>query len=453
MNIWEAFLLAAAFTLVCAGYVGKKVIKIDLSGLLPKNWKRAKRRRLLAERRTPLQGAGLRDDIKKSFENVLLPLGRADKGLLPARMDKTFRRNTERQLELLKQRKLCREIRLADVVPMPKNDFKRWNDDGREWRESILQCCALERFASSGGEKLIQETYHKKAYARILQSRHVRNADRVGKKENYYADRIKVICPSCGAEVELNSQQTVCPYCGGVMQSDFYDWQTEAFEVYEEIGEDLQRALYLLASSMILFICVFLCLWLIPDIQVSLAVGFGVAIVVLASILIMISRKTAKQEKLPEEIVRYSENYLRSCIIGLLVDECTQAFINNEEAILAGEFSGALIEHVSEHVKSAYASCSKMAYKKIYCAKEVLDIELAGYRIFSHLIDSLTEAVMRPNHAYSKLLLKRVPEQYNVAAPTTYGKLQCVLDYVSGMTDVYALDLYQKITGMGLPAV
>lgn len=314
MNIWEAFLLAAAFTLVCAGYVGKKVIKIDLSGLLPKNWKRAKRRRLLAERRTPLQGAGLRDDIKKSFENVLLPLGRADKGLLPARMDKTFRRNTERQLELLKQRKLCREIRLADVVPVPKNDFKRWNDDGREWRESILQCCALERFASSGGEKLIQETYHKKAYARILQSRHVRNADRVGKKENYYADRIKVICPSCGAEVELNSQQTVCPYCGGVMQSDFYDWQTEAFEVYEEIGEDLQRALYLLASSMILFICVFLCLWLIPDIQVSLAVGFGVAIVVLASILIMISRKTAKQEKLPEEIVRYSENYLRSCI-------------------------------------------------------------------------------------------------------------------------------------------
>ena len=133
MNIWEAFLLAAAFTLVCAGYVGKKVIKIDLSGLLPKNWKRAKRRRLLAERRTPLQGAGLRDDIKKSFENVLLPLGRADKGLLPARMDKTFRRNTERQLELLKQRKLCREIRLADVVPVPKNDFKRWNDDGREW--------------------------------------------------------------------------------------------------------------------------------------------------------------------------------------------------------------------------------------------------------------------------------------------------------------------------------
>ena len=69
------------------------------------------------------------------------------------------------------------------------------------------------------------------------------------------------------------------------------------------------------------------------------------------------------------------------------------------------------------------------------------------------MIDSFTEAVMNPNHAYSKLLLQRVPEQYNVKAVGTYGKIQCVLDYISGMTDVYALDLYRKITGMSLPAV
>jgi len=28
-----------------------------------------------------------------------------------------------------------------------------------------------------------------------------------------------------------------------------------------------------------------------------------------------------------------------------------------------------------------------------------------------------------------------------------------VLDYISGMTDVYALDLYRKITGINLPGV
>ncbi len=65
----------------------------------------------------------------------------------------------------------------------------------------------------------------------------------------------------------------------------------------------------------------------------------------------------------------------------------------------------------------------------------------------------MTEAVMNPEHSYSKLLLKRIPEQYDVNATTTYGKIQCVLDYISGMTDVYALDLYRKITGMSLPDV
>lgn len=145
--------------------------------------------------------------------------------------------------------------------------------------------------------------------------------------------------------------------------------------------------------------------------------------------------------------------YLRSCIVGLLVDECSRVFLENEERILDGSYNTPLIKNISEHVKRAYANCSATAYKKIYTAKEVLDIELAGYHIFSHLIDSLTEAVMNPAHAYSKLLLQRIPEQYDKNTPSTYGKIQCVLDYISGMTDVYALDLYRKITGMSLPAV
>ncbi|WP_165154215.1 dGTP triphosphohydrolase [Parabacteroides sp. ZJ-118] len=145
--------------------------------------------------------------------------------------------------------------------------------------------------------------------------------------------------------------------------------------------------------------------------------------------------------------------YLRSCIIGLLVDECSRVFLENEERILDGTYSTPLIRAIRDQAQQAYARCSATAYRKIYKAKEVLDIELAGHHIFSHLIDSLTEAVMNQEHAYSKLLLRRIPEQYDTHAPTTYGKIQCVLDYISGMTDVYALDLYRKITGMSLPAV
>ena len=145
--------------------------------------------------------------------------------------------------------------------------------------------------------------------------------------------------------------------------------------------------------------------------------------------------------------------YLRSCIVGLLVDECTNVFLENEAGLLDGTYRIPLIQHIGETARRAYERCAETACRKIYTAKEVLDIELAGYHIFSHLIDCLVDAVMNPNHAYSKLLLRRIPEQYDTTTPTTYGKIQCVLDYISGMTDVYALDLYRKITGMSLPAV
>ena len=105
--------------------------------------------------------------------------------------------------------------------------------------------------------------------------------------------------------------------------------------------------------------------------------------------------------------------YLRSCIIGLLVDECSRVFLENEDGILDGTYNTPLIEQIGEQAKQAYATCSKTAYKKIYRAKEVLDIELAGYHIFSHLIDSLTEAVMNQSHAYSKIH-QQLMAKYNV---------------------------------------
>lgn len=145
--------------------------------------------------------------------------------------------------------------------------------------------------------------------------------------------------------------------------------------------------------------------------------------------------------------------YLRSCIIGLLVEECSRVFMAHEEEILNGVPIGPLIERISDPAREAYASCSEMAYKRIYQSHEVVDVELAGYRIFSQLISLLTEAVMSRKSTYSQLLLHRIPDQYDTKVETTYGKIQCVLDYISGMTDVYALDLYRKITGMSLPAV
>lgn len=145
--------------------------------------------------------------------------------------------------------------------------------------------------------------------------------------------------------------------------------------------------------------------------------------------------------------------YLRSSAIGVLTKACVEAFVNHEEEILNGTFQGTLIKNISAPIREAYEKCSQTSFAKIYCAKDVLDIELAGYQVITTLVDLMIEAVRFPHKAYSLLLINRVSHQYDMQAPTLYGKIQAVLDYISGMTDIYALDLYRKINGNSLPAV
>ncbi|MDE6134292.1 MAG: dNTP triphosphohydrolase, partial [Muribaculaceae bacterium] len=145
--------------------------------------------------------------------------------------------------------------------------------------------------------------------------------------------------------------------------------------------------------------------------------------------------------------------YLRSCVVGALVQRCAETFIANEDKILTGTFEGALLDHINPLERDGYRHCTEISWNRIYRASEVVDIELAGNRIITFLLERLTEAVTRPELNYSRLLLAKFPEQYDVDAPTLFGKLQAVLDHVSAMTDVYALDLYRKLKGLSLPAV
>lgn len=145
--------------------------------------------------------------------------------------------------------------------------------------------------------------------------------------------------------------------------------------------------------------------------------------------------------------------YLRSCVIGLLISECTQAFMNHEAKILNGTFEGSLIKGISPLPAKAYKHSSDVSFQKIYCSRDVLDNELAGFRIISTLLDLMIEAVSSPEKVYSQLLINRVSSQYNIRAHSFYERIQAVLDYISGMTDVFALDLYRKIKGNSLPAV
>ena len=141
-----------------------------------------------------------------------------------------------------------------------------------------------------------------------------------------------------------------------------------------------------------------------------------------------------KRRKRIEEVCRIVTDvneqiaYLRSSVIGALIKECTRVFTENEEKILTGEFEGTLIMHICSPLKEAYDNCSAIAFQRIYRSSDVLDIELAGFRVISTLIDLMINAVRSPEKAYSQLLINRISGQYNVNAPTLYGKIQAVLD-------------------------
>ena len=145
--------------------------------------------------------------------------------------------------------------------------------------------------------------------------------------------------------------------------------------------------------------------------------------------------------------------YMRSCVIGKLESQCVDAFVENEDDILAGRFSGTLIEHISPPQRDAYRLCMDVSSRKIYRSKPVLDVELSGYTIMETLLERMTEAVLHPDRYNSRQLIDRVSSQYDISSPELDTRLMAVIDYISGMTDVYALDIFQKISGISLPVV
>lgn len=145
--------------------------------------------------------------------------------------------------------------------------------------------------------------------------------------------------------------------------------------------------------------------------------------------------------------------YLRARVVGLLENECVKAFAEHEEDILAGEFEGSLIKHISDTPRQAYMHCQEVSKKKIYQSRVVLDVELSGYKIMETLMQSLVSAALNPEKYHSQQLINRFSSQYDIHSSDLETRIMAVIDYISGMTDVYSLDIYQKICGISLPMV
>jgi dGTPase len=146
-------------------------------------------------------------------------------------------------------------------------------------------------------------------------------------------------------------------------------------------------------------------------------------------------------------------SYLRAGVIGKLIHECMRIFEENYEAILVGNFSKSLVGSLQNKKAEAMRLVKEVSFSEVYAHRTVVEIEIAGFKIIGTLLEEFVGAAVHPENKYNKKILSLLPEQYRPQNDNLYHKIQSAVDFISGMTDVFALDLYRKITGISLPGV
>ena len=158
-------------------------------------------------------------------------------------------------------------------------------------------------------------------------------------------------------------------------------------------------------------------------------------------------------ENLPQEKIEY----LRAIAINHLIHQTVKCFIDNEEKILKGEFDEPLISKIKE--SDDLGKLSLFNRNNIYKSKEVVSIEMSGFEIIEKLLDIFVMAVcdLAKNGDEASAKSKKVGEfigsfsdEEKDGRRNEYQSLLKVTDFISGMTDSFALLIFKKLTGMSL---
>ena len=146
---------------------------------------------------------------------------------------------------------------------------------------------------------------------------------------------------------------------------------------------------------------------------------------------------------------------LRDLAIGAAIEEAAAVFLENENEILTGAFDTPLID-AGAH-REAWAAIQRRSIETIYATPRGVKIEAAGFEVLGGLLDVFVSALndIDTHPQRSRKLLHLVPPE-NLGPRRKpdrkpYPRLMKILDFVSGMTDSYALELYKNVRGIALP--
>ena len=145
-------------------------------------------------------------------------------------------------------------------------------------------------------------------------------------------------------------------------------------------------------------------------------------------------------------------SYLRAKVINALINKSIELYKNNFDKILQGNLEKGLLDIYKSENKTLQ-DIESFSIEKIYNHKAVVEIENAGYNVMYELLDHFIPSILKSTDerkSYDKKALKLLPKQFFYEDGTDYQKVLGVIDFVSGMTDNFATDLYRKIKGIDI---
>ena len=123
--------------------------------------------------------------------------------------------------------------------------------------------------------------------------------------------------------------------------------------------------------------------------------------------------------------------------------------MDNEQELLTGTLEKDLLKCLPETERQLIDRINDFSVKKVYNYKAVVEIEIAGYNVIGGLLREFVHAVLHPKQTKSAKIIKLVSAQFPVTQQpeNLYYDIQSLVDFIAGMTDLYAIDIYRKITG------
>jgi dGTPase len=155
--------------------------------------------------------------------------------------------------------------------------------------------------------------------------------------------------------------------------------------------------------------------------------------------------------------------WLRALAIQGLINSCMRVCEDNLGQLRTGQFIYSLVDRCC--ISKEYNAIKAKVKEKAYWNRRVLQVELVGYKVIAGLLDVFVTALRFPDSSQSQKYIALMPPPYlgsryadlksvlkSVEKLSDYQRVLAATDFVSGMTDTFAVDTFQKLSGIELPA-